>query len=412
MAYSETTKTSYGKRVGNSLKGIFGGIVLLIEGTVLLFWNEGSFVKTQKSLNEGQNVVVAVENINKYDPQLNGKLIHTTAFADTQDTLVDNLFGIKERAIALNRKVEYFQWVEKAKTETKDKIGGSEERKTTYTYHQEWTSNPVDSKHFKDAAYQGKNFVLTTIQNQSFQAENVAFGSYKLPETIISSITGSTPVKLTVSHEKQLQLESMLPAKQRSQVNTASSKSDPNQAKRFHINENVAYFGYTSTNPQVGDVRVTMTKTKPTTLSVIAKVNGNTFEKFVSSNGESLLEVANGTVSAENMFANAHSSNSFWTWIFRLLGFLSIISGMRLIFNFIEVLLKVFPLAANIIGVGTGLVSIILAFAWTLLIIAVSWLFYRPFIAIILIAAVVGFIYYLRNKAKDKMRLIPENQPI
>ena len=46
MAVTEVTKTSYGQRVGSSFRGIGSGILLLIVGTVLLWWNEGRAVKT------------------------------------------------------------------------------------------------------------------------------------------------------------------------------------------------------------------------------------------------------------------------------------------------------------------------------------------------------------------------------
>ena len=44
---------------------------------------------------------------------------------------------------------------------------------TTYTYSKEWVSRPVESAQFKDPAYQNKNMVLTTIEDQQQYAENV-----------------------------------------------------------------------------------------------------------------------------------------------------------------------------------------------------------------------------------------------
>ena len=46
MAYQETTRTSYGTRVGNSFKGILTGLLMLVGGTVLLWWNEGRSVRS------------------------------------------------------------------------------------------------------------------------------------------------------------------------------------------------------------------------------------------------------------------------------------------------------------------------------------------------------------------------------
>ena len=106
MAYTETTSTSYGKRLGDSLKGIITGFVLFIVGTVVLFWNEGNFVKTKKAINEGQSVVVPVSDVNSVNPELNGKFIHASALADTRDTLTDDLFGVKGRILPVGRKIE------------------------------------------------------------------------------------------------------------------------------------------------------------------------------------------------------------------------------------------------------------------------------------------------------------------
>ena len=43
MAYQERTTTSYGQRLGKSGKGIGTGILLLIAGTVLLWFNAVSY---------------------------------------------------------------------------------------------------------------------------------------------------------------------------------------------------------------------------------------------------------------------------------------------------------------------------------------------------------------------------------
>lgn len=414
MAYTETTNTGYGKRIGNSLKGIVTGFVLFIAGTALLFWNEGNFVKTKKALNEGESVVVPVSDVNKLNSEFNGKFVHATAVADTKDTITDDLFGVKERAVALNRKVEYYQWVEKVKTETKDKIGGSQEQKTTYTYQQEWTNKPVNSSEFKDPNYQGKNFVLATVEDKKIQAEYVSFGAYQLPDFIVASIAGNSPVKMSLTSEQMQEWEKSIlrntgkeqqsaPIRQDTLLRTDSIQTVQTQPEWFHVTENIAYIGRSSSSPQVGDVRVTIVKTEPTIISILAKVNGNTFERFLSKNGKDISLVAQGTVSVENMFAGAHSSNSTWTWVLRLVGLLVIIFGLKSMFSILETLLKVLPFLANIVAAGVGLVVSVVGFVWALAIVAVAWLFYRPLIAIALVGVIVGLIFLLKKKAKEKI---------
>lgn len=115
MAYTETTTTSYGSRLKNSVGGVFTGFLMFIIATCLLWWNEGRAVKTAKMLEEAQGNYVEMTDITSINPALNGKLVHATGLATTKDTLSDNSFGIRVGAIALQRKVEYYQWVEQAR---------------------------------------------------------------------------------------------------------------------------------------------------------------------------------------------------------------------------------------------------------------------------------------------------------
>ncbi len=412
MAYTETTKTGYGTRLGNSLKGIIVGLAFFAAGTGMLFWNEGNFVKNKKALEEGQNIVVPVTDVSKIDSNLNGKFIHASAMADTKDTLTDDLLGVKENSVKLNRKVEYYQWVEKSKTETKDKIGGSEEKKTTYTYEKKWTNEPINSSEFKDPFYQNKNFIIENIESQEIQSENVSFGAYKLPNFIISSIEGSTPAKISLDSEKQKIWNDKI-LKNTGHTNTVTP-TDTTKTMMLAINNNVAYIGKSSSNPQIGDVRITVVKTEPAVISILAKVNGSTFEPYVAKNGKEVSEVAQGTVSAENMFATAHSNNSTLNWIFRIAGMFFVIFGLKMMFSIVETLFKVLPFLSNIVGAGVGLVVTIVGFVWSLLIITISWLFYRPIIAITLLAVVAGAIFYLKKRAKEKVsaNAIPNTKPL
>ena len=112
MAFQEVETTRYGTRVGRSFKGIGGGFVLLIAATVLLWWNEGRAVKTDKMLNDAEKVCVQMENPGKADAALDGELVCATALATTEDSLSDSHFPVGAKAISLQRNVKYYQWVE------------------------------------------------------------------------------------------------------------------------------------------------------------------------------------------------------------------------------------------------------------------------------------------------------------
>ena len=148
MAYTETTTTGYGSRITSSLKGILTGFLLVIAGTILLWWNEGRAVKTAKSIKNAVEQTTPVADLATYNQALNGQMICASGFATTNDFVSDPYFGIGETAIRVERKVEFYQWIEHSQTKTEDKVGGKQETTTTYTYSQGWTSSPINSGEF------------------------------------------------------------------------------------------------------------------------------------------------------------------------------------------------------------------------------------------------------------------------
>ena len=394
MAYQVKTTTSYGQRLNKAIKGIVGGFIAFIAGTILLFWNEGNFIKNKRAIQEAEGACVAVEDVSKIDASLNNLLVHASAFADTSDTLEDALFGVSATAIALKRKVEYFQWVENEKTTKKDKIGGGEETVTTYTYEKKWVSKPVNSGAFKDPEYQGRNKVLATVDDKDLRAENVTFGAYTLPAFFISSISGDKPVEPNLTPELMAQWGGQLGGE-----------------NMIHTSANTVYFGATLGGAEIGDVRITLNKVMPADVSIIGKVVGSTFGRFTAKNGKTFARLEMGAVSMEEMFAAAHSENVILVWILRLVGILLVIGGLKGIFQIVETLFKVLPFLANIVGAGVGLICGVFGFAWSLLVISIGWLFYRPLIGIPLVVVAVAGIWWLKKKAAEKKAAQPAETP-
>ena len=386
MAYTETTTTTYGQRVKKSFGGIGSGILLFIVGTILLWWNEGRAVKTTKMLNEAAGVTVEMTDIGTIDPQFDGKLVHATGMTATIDSLIDSDFGVGVTAVKFNRKVEYYQWVENSKSQTKDKIGGGQETVTTYTYEKKWVNSPVASENFHDPEYQGANRIRIAIDDLRQTAENVSFGAYRLTKSQISSISGDQPYVFSEKDSERISNELF---KEECQVDTTLT---------VKVQNNVISFGSNSGTPQVGDVRVTFTKVLPGEVSLMAQVSGDTFVPFTAKNGKSFSVLEMGVKSADQMYEGQHSANKIWLWILRILG---IFGGLKGIFGFIETLAKVVPFIANIIGAGVGLVCSLVGFAWSFIVIAIAWLAYRPVLGISLIVIAVALVIFLaRGKKK------------
>ena len=97
------------------------------------------FVAGPKSLEEGAGVVVSA-SVDSVSASNEEKLVHVSGLTKTDEVLADEAFGISENAIQLVRDVEMYQWVEESSTQTEKKLGGSEERTTTYEYDKAWRS--------------------------------------------------------------------------------------------------------------------------------------------------------------------------------------------------------------------------------------------------------------------------------
>ena len=456
MAYQEVTTTGYGTRVGNSFKAIGGGFLMFVLGTALLWWNEGRAVKTEKMLDEAGNAYVEMENPNKKDASLEGELICGTAMATTEDSLVDAQFGIGAKAISIRRNVEYYQWVEHSQTKREDKLGGKEVTTTTYTYTKEWVSSPIESSDFHDPAYKNKNSVLTTIDESEQWAENVKWGAYTLSESLFHRISSREAIDLAIAEDLLKQLDKSTqaayerahglvntainkisqpaqPVQQPAQVaipdsikallpDSVRAKLDSIQAVTDSLNKqmanaenkmdlqyvhqasNVLYFGRVPGSPEVGDVRVTFEKVVPAKVTIMAVVDGDSFKPYKAKNGKRFQTLVMGKKSGDEIIEGEKEANNMILWALRILGIVIIIGGLKGIFGFLETILKVVPFIANIFGWGVGIVCTVVGIVWSLIVIALAWLFYRPVLAISLLAIAGFLIWVFAFKGKDKLK--------
>ena len=454
MAYTETTATGYGTRVGNSFKAIGSGILMFIIGTVLLWWNEGRAVKTEKMLDEAGRAYVEMENPNKKDASLEGELVCGTAMATTEDSLTDAQFGLGAKAIAIMRTVEYYQWVEHEQRKREDKLGGKEVTTTTYTYSKEWVRRPVESAEFKDPAYQKKNMVLNTFEDVEQYAENVSFGAYQLSENLIHRISSREAMDLALSEDMLTQFDKLTQAAYERFYGVKNAVQEPVQKpvqqpvvpdsikallsdsakavidsiqaindsiqrvtdsimakaenkkdlEYVHQAGNVLYFGRVPGSPEVGDVRVTFEKIVPAKVTVMAVVDGNTFKPFKAKNGKRFQTLVMGKKSGDEIIDAEKEANNIILWALRIFGILLVIGGLKGIFGFIETILKVVPFIAGIFGWGVGVVCTVIGIAWSLIVIALAWLFYRPLLGISLLVLSGFLVWVFAFKGKDKLK--------
>ena len=106
-SFTETTTQGWFSRIAGAIKGILFGFILIAISIVLLFWNEGRSVKRYKTLNEGAGAVVSVPS-SKVGAENEGKLVHMTGEASTDEVLSDASFNVSINALSpLNHLLYY-----------------------------------------------------------------------------------------------------------------------------------------------------------------------------------------------------------------------------------------------------------------------------------------------------------------
>lgn len=378
-SFTETSSESIFGRLGNAIKGVLFGIVLIPLAIVLLSWNEGRAVKTAASLKEGAASVISV-SADAVQPANEGKLIHLSGDAKTPDTVTDPMFQISHNAIRLSRKVEMYQWTEKKDKKTQKKLGGGTETQTTYTYSKTWSDKLIDSSDFKHPEGH-ENPTSMIAKSSTVIAGNVTLGAFKLPSEIISQMKGDTPLSPASAEATEL------PAELKAKVKVAG---------------NAYYHGADPAAAAIGDQKITFSVLKPGRFSILARQTANTLTTYPTKAGREIERVESGDVTAAQMFEHAQSENTLLTWGLRLGGLLLMTLGIGLILSPIATLADIIPLVGDLVGMGTGLAALIMASFISAVVIAVSWFAVRPVLSVVLIAAAIGAVIFGKRMGASK----------
>jgi len=391
MVYTETTYTGYFGRIGNAIKGMIFGPILLILAVILLFWNEGRAVHTARTLAEGKSSVVHVDPA-KVDSANEGKLVHFTARAinATGDKLVDPTFHVSQDAIHLRRDVLMYQWKENKDTGAHNNaVGGGQTQTTTYSYSKVWEKSPIDSGSFKEQGHD--NPAHWRLDSQTEHAPTVTAGAFTLDGQLAGMIDNFTPVDLSADTvdglASDLKSDAVLSNNAVFFANEPGQKADPGSAK-------------------IGDLKVSFQAALPGDVSVIARQTGSTLSPYQTANNPlELLYV--GTHSSDEMFKSEQHKNAMLAWILRAVGFVLMWIGLALIFSPLAVLASVINIIGDIVGAGIGIVTFVLAIAGSFITIAVAWITYRPIVGIALLAVAVGAIvwfFMLRSRGSAQRK--------
>jgi hypothetical protein len=370
--FTKVTNENYFQRLGSSFGGMVFGIVLLIIACVMLFWNDGRAVDAQRGLNAGARSVVSLTSTAPL-AENEGKLVHLTGQATSTAPLADADVGVTfTDTLTLERKVEMYQWVQETSSESKDKVGGTKETTTTYTYTKKWIEGPQDSASFEKPdghANPAMPFVSTRIQ-----ATDAKLGGFALPEVILAQLTSETSV---------------------------APDTIPNGWRKV---DTALYKGTgTLEAPAIGDIRVAYAPlASGTVISAIGKQAVSTLEPWTSNNANyEVLLAQQGMASAAIMIKDQKAAESILTWVLRFFGTIMNILAFSMLMGPLRALGNVIPLVASIIGGGVGLIAFGLGTGLSLIVIAIAWFTFRPLLSIGLILAAGAAWYFLRSKRES-----------
>lgn len=379
---TEVTTTSWLQRLGQAIVGVLVGIVVVIGSVVLLFWNEGRAIKTAQGLTEGAGIVRSVA-ADRIDPGNDRMLVHVSGMLTAGGPVGDADFALRVPSLRLLRHVDMYQWKEETQTETRTKLGGGEERTTTYSYVRTWSDQPIDSARFREI--RGHTNPVMTYRSREALAAGTHLGAFAVPDSLVRGFGEPKPLAATEAQANALQIRVDKPVR---------------------VIDGVLYVGRDPAQPAIGDMKVSFAEVPLQTASIVAAQAGSSLAPFPTRTGTTVELISAGTVPAAEMFKEAQEDNVTFTWVLRAVGAFVMFIGFALILRPLSVAADLIPFVGSLVGAGAGLVAMICTALLAPLVIAVGWLWYRPLVAVgVLIAggaAAYGLILLARRRVARK----------
>ena len=370
MGVTKVETQSWLSRLKQSVMGVLVGLGLALAMVVLLFWNEGRAVKTARGLGQGASeLVMAAPQL--VDPAQEGKLVYLGGEPVAPTPLHDAQTGVMAQGLRLHRKVQMYQWVQESQSKKDVALGGTETTTTQYSYSAQWSEQAIDSSRFEQAAQHANPSMAMT--GQSFIGDGVQLGSWALDAPVLGQLGADQAYAVTQYDLVALQ--------------HAIGPQLPMQLVDGQI-----HVGANPQQPAVGDYRISYQLAPVQPLSIIGRQTGHGIRAWQADSGSEVLMVRAGVVPAEQMFAQAHSGNSTMTWILRALGTLLLVIAINMVLGPLSVAASVLPLLSRVLAMGTGLIATCVGVALSVFTMALAWIFYRPLLALAIIAVGIALI--------------------
>jgi hypothetical protein len=367
------------------------GALLLVVACLMQFWAEGRSVHRAQALSEGAARVIDVD-ASRIDPDNNGKLVHVAGTLETQDTPTDRQLGVTApKAVRLERRTEMFQWEEFTRSEETTDSTGKTVKTDVIDYRKAWSGKAIESRQFRTAGAP-QNPPLT-IAGEDVAVGEAKIGAYRLAGKDIASL-GKAQALLLREEDRAAAAHAM------------------GSGRKVTLAGNVLTVARDPQNPEIGDLRVTYQSAVLDKVSVVATQQGDSLGSYVASNGQQVFLLEEGIAPALAMFQTAAANNTALTWSLRLLGLILMFVGAKFALTLITRLGQALPVVGSLLQLGTTLIAAAVAVALSGLMIGLGWLFYRPLMALLIIAAgfalSCAFLYVEKRKGDSA----PQRSPV
>ena len=366
------------KNSGGIFGGIIAGIIMIIGGICLLWWNEGRTIKTQQGINEAEKNMIQVKS-DSIDEKNEGKLIATNGDLDLSNAeeLIDETFGVHVKSPIMKRTVEMYQWDETCETDN--------DNKEICTYKKVWSDSMIDSSEFQSGHTNPSSMLY---DSKTYIAEGVKVGEFILPRTLIEKLSTDVEKNTTALLEEYVE------------------KVEGYEVKGKYITNMTD-----EENPKIGDLRISFSYNDASSVSVLAVQTANTFGEYTSSVGTTIFRIKEGIHTGKDIVIDMTNENKLFKWLLRLGGTLLIMIGIGALLSPITTLANFVPIFGNVVSFATGLISFVLGLAISLVVIALAWFRYRPILSIVLIVIVVGLVVFLRKYQSSKAKIAKDVKP-
>ncbi len=269
------------------------GAVALVLGVALFVGVERGASSKVKLLSEVRSAIFETSARSLERPGLDGKLVHAVGRLTRVDggEAADPLFEIRRPTLRLERRVTYFQWVEQRHVVATYGQGSHKRHVYEYSYERQWVAHPVDSGAFQTPDGH-RNHIAVDVRSQAFEPQ-LALGRYTLPPALSDRLEADRSVEIDMDAATAQRIEAKL--------GFGTPRVAPDVQHfwgRRHL-----YFGQDFRRPSIGDVRVEFYEARESaTVTVMARVEGETFAPYVARDGQRFWEMFPGPVSSEAYF--------------------------------------------------------------------------------------------------------------